>query len=866
LAKQQREDAPAFKISRRGFLKATAAAGALVASGVPALGLARKIGASEHAIEASMAGLKAVRTTCSPNCTGACGMLALVDNGQIKAIIQADDYPEEEYNPRGCLKGLSFLNLIYGPDRLKTPLIRTGERGKGEFREASWDEALDYVAGKLKEIMGKYGPESVGVAFQVGGTGYVHKGAVAALAAQAGWILHHAYDQNGDLPMFWPMTFGVQTEELEPLEWLNSKYIAVFGSNLLATRVPDAHFLVEARQRGAKFIVVDPNYTPTAAKADEWIPIAASSDDAFGLGLAQVIIEEKLYDEAFIKSYTDLPLLIRSDNGKRLRANEVSGASNLPAPDYREVFVVWDGGPRSVNPQSLEPVGNPALEGEFEVALKDGGRVKCKPVFQLLKEKLAASYTPSRVAGITGVSQETIIRLAREMATVKPLHIVYGASNYQWYHGDLKGRALALVTVLTGNIGKPGAGISTYAGQYRIRFNIGSWWFPPGKKPNWVPFLYVLHGPTPDMKAKLPPNGIKALLFGWGNPFDQHNMSNKMRKMATGGDFELIVAMDFQMSTSAQWSDVVLPGVTWYEKTELVASPVHPYVQIQQPAIEPLYECKPELWIIRELAKRINPDFAGHFFPELDVNQAAEKAIELMLQKGGEAVAGITLADLKKGPVRLKLPAPGYRQIPFYEQVNEKKPFPPQSLPAPLEKTAALVKSGRIEFYREEDIFRRLGEELPVHKPPFEDTEYRLNPGAREKYRLALITRNALYRVHSTHSNNIWMNELQDLKPRVWLSPGEARQRGIEDKERVEVYNDRGRLIAYAVIDPGIRNGVIIFEQGWWSRYTEGTAYNSLTYPFIKPTHEVYFVPGIWSPNTCWNECLVDVRKAGVMA
>jgi hypothetical protein len=72
--------------------------------------------------------------------------------------------------------------------------------------------------------------------------------------------------------------------------------------------------------------------------------------------------------------------------------------------------------------------------------------------------------------------------------------------------------------------------MSTYAGQYRIRLKVAEWWVPEGKKQNWLPFLYVLNGPTKQMKAKWPQNGIKALLIGWGNPFDQHNMANRLRR------------------------------------------------------------------------------------------------------------------------------------------------------------------------------------------------------------------------------------------------------------------------------------------------------------------------------------------------
>src|SRR5690606_32217273 len=109
------------------------------------------------------------------------------------------------------------------------------------------------------------------------------------------------------------------------------------------------------------------------------------------------------------------------------------------------------------------------------------------------KESLG-QYTPEMVAEESGMNPEDLVRIAREMGTAETLHIVYGASNYQWYHGDLKGRALALINVLTGNIGRSGAGISTYAGQYRIRLNVGEWWVPEGRSQNWLPFLYLLNG------------------------------------------------------------------------------------------------------------------------------------------------------------------------------------------------------------------------------------------------------------------------------------------------------------------------------------------------------------------------------------
>lgn len=188
-----------MRVSRRTFLK-TALAGTTILAGSKYF----QKGFTEVSKDED---IKYVRSTCSPNCTGACGFKAMVHRGRLVALIQAADYPEEEYNPRGCLRGQSMVNLIYGPDRLKQPLIRVGKRGEGKFKAVSWDEALDFAATKLAEIMKKYGADSVASFVQVPGTGYVQKGALVRLSSMFGWSVIHAYTMNGDLPMFWPITF-----------------------------------------------------------------------------------------------------------------------------------------------------------------------------------------------------------------------------------------------------------------------------------------------------------------------------------------------------------------------------------------------------------------------------------------------------------------------------------------------------------------------------------------------------------------------------------------------------------------------------------------------------------------------------------
>lgn len=855
-----------LKMTRRSFLKASAAAGAAAAVG----GI--EYAAEEHQASAAEApDLKYVRTTCSPNCTGGCGQKACVQNEEIKYIIQASDYEDPEHNPRGCLKGLSYSNLIYGPQRMKGPQIRVGKPGStnpADYKNVDWTTALDYTGDKLREIIKKYGPESVAVTVQVAGTGHVCKGALIRLATLNGFSVLGGYEMNGDLPMSAPETFGVQSEELDTYCWTDAKYLIVFGSNPLQTRIPDAHFLTEARENGTKVLVFDPCFTATASKADEWYSIKPSCDAAVANGFSKVILDEKLYDADFLRTYTDMPLLIRKDTKKRLLAREVKGLS-VPAgmPEYREAYVAYNGKFITVNPEKLNLPLNTQLEGEIKVPLKNGKTVTCCPTFELTRQMLA-EYTPERVEEMSDMPASEIKRLAREIATVKPLHIIYGASNYQWYHGDLKGRAMALLCALTGNYGHLGDGLSTYAGQYKLRYSsTGQWWSVPDE-PNrsaaGMSFAYMLRGKTETMTCPYPKHGIKAWLVYCCNPFDQHNMNNILRQQVENGDLELVVNFDFQQTTTSRYAHVNLPGVSWYEKEELVSTPCHPYIQMMNPAIKPLYDCKHELWIVRELADRIHPgDKKKYFYGDMDPDKATEEVIKLTMEKGNFELEGVTLEKLKKGPVKFKHANPGRKRIAFYEQIHDKVPFPPQSYPVPLAKTAQFVKSGRMEFYKDEDMFLKLGESLPVHKPPFEETEYQLNPKARELYPFTYVTRNSIHRVHSTHANNEMMRELQDDSAKVYLNPEDAAKKGIAAGDMVEVFNDRGKLLAEAVLDPGIRTQMCIFEEGWWSRYTHGTSYNTLIYPWINPIHEVYFVSQMWAPNTAWNECLVDYRKAG---
>ena len=390
--------------TRRQFIAGSAATLAIAAAGgVSALEFPAN---AEALTEAEPLGGEWIRTTCSPNCTGACGINAWVQDGQVRLLKQAADYPYGHYNPRGCLKGLSINTILHGPDRLTKPLMKNED---GEQIETDWDTALDTAADKLREIAEKYGPDSIGVIYQVQGTGHIQKGALVRIANTFGWSIIGGYELNGDLPMFWPETFGCQSEELESYCWEDSKLTLVFGSNVMVTRMPDAHFLTYSQENGGKVIYFDPNYSASAEKANEWVRIAPDSDGAFALAMAKTIIDEDLYDKHFMQTYTDSPFLINLETGKKILAEEVQGLSPTPGlPDFRKSYVAVDqtsGALQATNPLKLDD-NNYALMGSYDVPLKDGTTAKAKTGFQLLTEQLE-NYTPEAAADICKIDADT---------------------------------------------------------------------------------------------------------------------------------------------------------------------------------------------------------------------------------------------------------------------------------------------------------------------------------------------------------------------------------------------------------------------------------------------------------------------------
>ncbi|MER3450615.1 MAG: molybdopterin oxidoreductase, partial [Chloroflexota bacterium] len=436
--------------------------------------------------------------------------------GYGQAVDVYGNQASHRWEPRACQKGLSLTRRIYGDRRIKGPMVRKGflewaragyprdpetgvppaqyfRRGQDEWLRLTWDEAYRLVAQTIVNIAATYSGQegqerlrrqgydpamveaTAGAGTQVlkfrggmpflGATrifgfyrfanmlalldAYIRKVPPDQALGARGW---DNYSWHTDLPPGHPMVTGQQTVDFDLFTAENARLITLWGMNWICTKMPDGHWLTEARLHGAKVIVIACEYQATASKADEVVIIRPGTDTALALGIARVIIEEGLFDGAFVKSFTDLPLLVRLDTLQLLRAAEVvPGYRNATLGNFTKVlepgqtadppinqaaqyvprtlrdewgdFVVWDLNSQSPRVITRDQVGkyfqeagiDPALRGTFSVRTVDGRTVQVRPVFDLLVEYLE-NFDPVTVSEVTWAPVDAVYSLARQIA------------------------------------------------------------------------------------------------------------------------------------------------------------------------------------------------------------------------------------------------------------------------------------------------------------------------------------------------------------------------------------------------------------------------------------------------------------------
>jgi nitrate reductase alpha subunit len=337
---------------------------------------------------------KIVRSTHGVNCTGSCSWKIYVKSGIVTWETQQTDYPRTRpdlpnHEPRGCSRGASYSWYLYSANRVKTPLVRSRllktwrrlretmapvkaweaiqadpalrqdyvqVRGKGGFVRAGWDEATEIVAAANAYTTRKYGPDRVFGFSPIPAMSMISYASGARYLSLLGGTCMSFYDWYCDLPPSSPQTWGEQTDVPESADWYNAGFLILWGSNVPQTRTPDAHFYTEARYRGAKSVVICPDYSEAAKFGDLWLSPRAGTDSALAMAMGHVILREfhldrqAEYFEDYCRRYTDMPMLVRLEPrdggfvpGRMLRAGDFDGGlGETNNPEWKTVG--WDEG------------------------------------------------------------------------------------------------------------------------------------------------------------------------------------------------------------------------------------------------------------------------------------------------------------------------------------------------------------------------------------------------------------------------------------------------------------------------------------------------------------------------------------------
>jgi DMSO reductase family type II enzyme molybdopterin subunit len=604
------------------------------------------------------------------NCIAACSWNLFVKEGMVWREEQNTIYTPShasvpDMNPRGCQKGNCYSQLMYEPSRLKYPLARVGDRGSGKWRRLGWDEALERVADTLLDVALRDGPDCVvydhGTTNIDFGTG---TGAEMRFFALFGATTMDSWAGVGDLPMGAIQTWGHFNADGSSDDWFNADYLLIWIANPVYTRIPDVHFMWENRYRGATVVSIAPDYNASSIHADLWLNPRIGTDAALGLAMAQVIVTEDLFKADYVREQTDLPLLVREDDGRYLREQD------LVTEGEDDVFFFWDErsdrlaqapGSQGHRTQDLR-LGDlrPALRGSFSVTLRGGASVRVRPLLAVLEQHLQ-QYTPERAAAVTGVHAEVVRRVARDMARAKTAMIFASWGACKHYHADLAQRAMCLLMALTGNQGKrgggmrPGAwysidGLNEISNEIEIPF-YQRWMsklFHPktrdyeafmekltNERPftATLPFLYVHGGmkevvDRPDFNDPTLPRAVadyvrEATERGWlrisppaerpprvyfytgANPLRRWPVPQLARRHLWP-KLDLVVNVNFRTCSTGLESDLLLPAAGYYEKVGLkYPQSLVPYVIFGDQAATPLGESKSEWEIMGRLARKL---------------------------------------------------------------------------------------------------------------------------------------------------------------------------------------------------------------------------------------------------------------------
>ena len=491
-------------------------------------------------------------------CPWKCGIAVQSVDGKVLKV----DGNVNDPKSRGmlCGRGQGGVSFMYDPDRLQSPMIRTGERGEGKFREVTWEEALDYTAEKILAIKEQYGPESLAIFGHTTGDFWF-----TDYFAQA-WGTPNAGKPSSSLCLSprdeaCNLTLGYPVGAHEPMDWDEIECVAFIGSHVGEdSRNTVMQDFIDARDRGAQIIVVDPRFSTAAAKADYWLPIKPGTDTALLLAWVNVLIEENLFDREYIDQYAvgydELEAHV-----KDLTPEWASAITELPADQIRETARVMG------------------------------------------QRHPKAAIMPGRHTTWYGNDSQRM----RTVFIVNSLLGAYGRRGGMYFDkspfiDSYPHPPFAVTGSAGGCSAEPGAEVSD-------ELPLG----PSGKARADGARETFLRGATAMQELIDPmitddPYRIAGLIVYGVNLLNSVPMPSRTIEALKKLDF--ILAVDVLPQEHIAWADVVFPEATFLERyDELSTVPYKtPFIQMREPAVAPLYDTIPGWQMARELGLRVGLD------------------------------------------------------------------------------------------------------------------------------------------------------------------------------------------------------------------------------------------------------------------
>ncbi|MBI4308227.1 MAG: molybdopterin-dependent oxidoreductase [Chloroflexi bacterium] len=751
-----------MKLTRRTFLKATGVTGAGVA-------LATQLKGPEAVLEAlapkvaPAPGEKYVANVCL-QCPAGCGILVRVVDGRAVKIEGNPLHPINE--GKLCPKGQAGLGFLYDPDRIKGPLKRVGERGEGKWERITWAEAISLMTARLKEMRDR--GDAHRLVFLSGRNRGLTGGFIGRFLKAYGSpndVGHSSICEDGS-PMGHYLTQG--WKGYAGYDWDNTNYALVFGAGFIEAWRPTTRLLRafghmrRERPVRAKIVVVDTRFSISAAKADEWLAIKPGTDGALALGMAHVIVREGLYDKEFVEKLT------------------------FGFDDWAD-----EKGQRHL--------------GFKQLVLQD--------------------YPPEKVAEITGIPAETIVRIAREFAATRPAIAAGARGKSMQTNGVYNSMAIHALNALVGSIDRLG-GVTNQMGSPLkgdppvVQDEISK---KGASQPriDWAgtkrfPLAGKVYQNIPEYATGQGPYTAQALFMHYTNPM--FSTPDVKRWEATFKQIPFIVDFTPFMSESAEYADLILPDDTYLERWQddgIYPSLGYPVLGIRQPVVDRLYDTVDTATALAKIAQAMGGTMAQSF-PWRDAKEYIQFKVRGIFEARKGTIVASTFEEwwdrfTKDGvwadPTAYKFEQWGRT----FTNKQKKYEFFSLQLQSTFEKLKMTEKDiAALKITATGDrVF------LPHHEPP-------RFPGDPKEYPLILNTYKMMSHAEGRGANVPYLQEigspLVDVKWDSWveINPGTAERLGISDGDLVWVESPVGKVKTRAKVYPGAQPDVVSFpfDQG----------------------------------------------------